>query len=247
MRELISKKKDKEVYKEDGRTIKIFDSSYPTSRLLNEATNIALLEDYHVNVPELIEVGREEDGRWHIITRFVEGDTLAGEMDGHPEKEDEYLLEFVKLHLKIHSAKGPFLDRQRDALNRSIRNTDLNATTRYHLHTGLNAMPNNLYLCHGDYNPTNVIHAKDGEYYVIDWGHASAGNRAADAANTYINFLLAGQAERAEKYFKYYSELSGKDMDYLLKWVPYAAAGRYADCAESEKALLMSCIEESWK
>ena len=56
------------------------------------------------------------------------------------------------------------------------------------------------HLCHGDYNPSNVILTENGEYYVIDWAHATQGNASADSAKTFLLFSIQGKTEIAEKY-----------------------------------------------
>ena len=84
-------------------------------------------------------------------------------------------------------------------MKRKISETDLDATTRYELETRLNGMPNHTKVCHGDFNPSNIIIDESGTPYVIDWSHATQGNGSADAARTYLLFRLNHQEELAEK------------------------------------------------
>lgn len=107
-------------------------------------------------------------------------------MAEHPEKEDEYLNLFVDIQVKILSQKAPLLNKLKDKMKRKISETDLDATTRYELETRLNGMPNHTKVCHGDFNPSNVIIDESGTPYVIDWSHATQGNGSADAARTYL-------------------------------------------------------------
>ena len=90
-------------------------------------------------------------------------------------------------------------------MRRKIAETDLNATIRYELDTRLESTPKHNKVCHGDFNPSNVIITADGTPYILDWSHASQGNAAADAAITYLLFKLNGEDETAEKYLKLYS------------------------------------------
>ena len=46
----------------------------------------------------------------------------------------------------------------------------------------------------------NIIVTPDGEYYIVDWAHATQGNASADAARTYLVFCLAGKQDTADKY-----------------------------------------------
>lgn len=66
----------------------------------------------------------------------------------------------------------------------------IDATTRYELLARLEGMPKHKKLCHGDYNPSNVLVTEDGSFKVIDWAHATQGNASADAAMTYLLFAL---------------------------------------------------------
>ena len=42
-------------------------------------------------------------------------------------------------------------------MNRKIDMADIDAATRYDLHTRLEGMPRHDKVCHGDFNPSNVI------------------------------------------------------------------------------------------
>ena len=79
-------------------------------------------------------------------------------------------------------------------MNRKISQADLDATTRYDLHTRLEGMPKHNKVCHGDFRPSNVIISEDGTPYVIDWSHATQGNASADAARTYLLLLAQGRS-----------------------------------------------------
>ena len=63
---------------------------------------------------------------------------------------------------------------------------DLDATARYELATRLESMPRHTKLCHGDFNPSNVIMDKRSRLWIIDWAHAAQGNASADAAMTFL-------------------------------------------------------------
>ena len=52
----------------------------------------------------------------------------------------------------------------------------------------LDSMPNHVKLCHGDFNPSNVIVRPDGTMTILDWAHATQGNASGDAAITYLKF-----------------------------------------------------------
>ena len=66
-------------------------------------------------------------------------------------------------------------------------------------------MPKHTKLCHGDFNPSNIIVGDDGKLYVIDWVHASQGNASADVARTYLLLSLKDK-KKAELYMDLFCE-----------------------------------------
>ena len=203
--DVIVERPTKIIYREGDKVVKLFDEHYSKSDILNEALNQARVEETGLNIPKLLEVTKI-DGKWAIILEHIEGETLEELMKKHPEKEDEYLNMFVDLQIQVHSKKAPLLNKLKDKMNRKIEETTLNATTRYELHTRLDSMPKHTKVCHGDFNPSNIIISKDGTAYIIDWAHATQGNASADVARTYLLFYLSGKKDLAEKYMNMFCE-----------------------------------------
>ena len=125
-------------------------------------------------------------------------------------------------------------------MNQKISMAELDATTRYDLHTRLNGMPKHNKVCHGDFNPSNIIIAKDGTPYIIDWSHATQGNGAADAARTYLLFWLKGDTETAKQYLDLFCKKSDTAKQYVQKWMPIVAASQSVKGNEEERELLLS-------
>ena len=97
-------------------------------------------------------------------------------------------------------------------------------------------------ICHGDFNPSNVLIGDDGEISIIDWSHATQGNAAADAANTYLLFALEDK-ELADMYMDIYCKKSDTAKQYVQKWLSIVAAQRLSKHVETEKELLMQYID----
>ena len=186
---IIAVRNNKTVYRDGELCMKVFDTNYSKADVLNEALNQARVEETGLNIPKIHEV-TVIDGKWTIVSDYIKGKTLQQLMDEHPEKKDEYLNLFVDLQLEMHSKSCPLLTKLRDKMNRKISQTDFDATTRYELHSRLDAMPKHNKLCHGDFNPSNIIITDDGTPYIIDWSHATQGNASADVARTYLLFWL---------------------------------------------------------
>ncbi len=239
---IIAVRTDKTVYRDGDRCLKVFSEDYSKADVLNEALNQARIEETGLNIPKILEV-TVIDGKWTIVSEFIKGKTLARLMEENPEKKDEYLSLFVDLQLQMHSKTCKGLTKLKDKMNRKISETDLNATARYDLHTRLEAMPKHNKVCHGDFNPTNIIITDDGTPYILDWSHATQGNASADAARTYLLFWLNGDIDGAKKYLDLFCERSNTAKQYVQKWMPIVAASQTVKGNETEREFLHSWID----
>ncbi|MBQ8550937.1 MAG: aminoglycoside phosphotransferase family protein [Clostridia bacterium] len=239
---IIAVRAKKKIYREGDLCIKVFDEGFSKADILNEALNQARIEETGLNIPKIHEVGMHE-GKWAIISDFIEGETMASLMASNPDKIDEYLEKFVDLQLEIHSKTCPLLSKLKDKMNRKISETTLDATTRYELHTRLEGMPKHKKVCHGDFNPSNVIVKPDGSMYVIDWSHATQGNASADVARTYLLFCLEGKTELANKYLNLFCRKSNTAKQYVQKWMPIVAASQSVKGNEEEREFLLSWVD----
>ena len=236
---VIAERKNKTVYRDKDRCIKVFNSSYSKADVLNEALNQARIEETGLNIPKVLEVTKV-DGKWAIVSEYIEGKTLADMMAECPEKMTEYLTLFVEVQLNIHSKKCPLLSKLKDKMNRKISDSELDATARYELHTRLEGMPKHTKVCHGDLNPSDVIITSYGKPYIIDWAHATQGNASADAARTYLMFWLAGKQDIANEYMNLFCKMSDTARQYVEKWLPIVAASQSVKGNEHERELLLS-------
>ena len=137
---VIAVRTDKTVYLDGDKAIKVFDKDYSKANVLNEALNQARIEETDLNIPKIAEV-TTIDGKWAIVSDYIKGKTLAQLMEENPDKKDEYLEKFVDLQMTVHAQKCPLLNKLKDKMNRKICEADIDATTRYELHTRLEGMP----------------------------------------------------------------------------------------------------------
>ena len=196
---VIAVRNNKTIYRDGDRCIKVFSQDYSKADVLNEALNQARIEETGLNLPKILEI-TTIDGKWAIVTEYIKGKTLAEIMEEDEENKEKYLNLLVDLQLEVNSKTCPLLGKLKDKMNRKISMSELDATTRYDLHTRLEGMPKHNKVCHGDFNPSNIIITEDGTPYIIDWAHATQGNASADAARTYLLFWLNGDIEGAKKY-----------------------------------------------
>ncbi len=239
---IIAVRTGKTVYREGDTAVKVFDEGYAKPDVLNEALNQSRVENIGINVPKVIEV-KMIDGKWAIVSEFIEGKTLAELMQENPDKLDDYLNLFVELQMQVHAATCPLLNKLKDKMNRKISDADLDATTRYELHTRLESMPKHNKVCHGDFNPSNVIMTADGTPYILDWSHVTQGNASADVARTYLLFNLAGKSDIADKYLDLFSKKSDTAKQYIQKWMPIVAASQSVKGKPEERDFLLSWVD----
>lgn len=238
---VIAVRNKKTIYRDGDRVIKVFNEDYSKADVLNEALNQARIEETGLHIPAVLEVTMVE-GKWAIVSEYIKGKTLSQLMQEQPEKKDEYLELFVDLQLAVQSKTCPMLNKLKDKMNRKISQSDLDATTRYELHTRLEGMPKHNKVCHGDFNPSNVIIAEDGTPYILDWSHATQGNASADAARTYLLFWLNGDIDGAKKYLDLFCRKSDTAKQYVQKWMPIVAASQSVKGNEKEREFLLSWV-----
>lgn len=235
----IVKKKNKEIFIEDGKSIKLFVKGYSKGDILNEALNQARVEEStDLYIPKLLEV-KTINGRWALISQYIEGQTLEELMNKYPKKTNAYLEKFVDIQLTIHSKKVPLLNRLKDKFRRKLTNaTNIDENTKYELLQRLEGMKEHTKLCHGDYTPSNVIITSSGTYYITDWAHATQGNASADCARTFLTFSLNNKKELAEKYLNLFSQKSGIPKSHIQQWIPIVAATQKCKKIKSEQEFL---------
>lgn len=239
---VIAVRNNKTIYRDDNTCVKVFNNDYSKADVLNEALNQSRVEETGLNIPKILEVTMTE-GKWAIVSEFIEGKTLAQLMEENPDKKRSYIEMLVDIQLEIQSKSCPLLNKLKDKMNRKISSCELDATTRYDLHTRLDSMPKHNKVCHGDLNPSNIIITEDGTPYIIDWAHVTQGNASADAARTYLLFWLSGDIDGAHKYLDIFCEKSNTAKQYVQKWMPIVAASQSVKGNEKEREFLLSWVD----
>ncbi len=238
---VIAVRNRKTVYRDGDRCIKVFGDEYSKAYVFNEALNQARIEETGLTIPRVLEV-TQIDGKWAMVSEYIKGKTLDRLMNEEPERYDEYMALFVDLQLNIHTKHCPSLPKMKDVMTRGIIATELEATVRYELHTRLESTSKHNKVCHGDYDPTNIIITESGTPYIVDWSHATQGNAEADAAATYLFFCLRGDVTGGKTYLDIFCERSGMDSKEVCKWVPIVAASLLARANEPEREILMPYV-----
>ena len=225
---------DKVVTRDKDTVLKIFGPSYKVSAVLNEAMNEARAAETGLPVARVLEVLKVRD-QWCIRREWVEGKTLAETMAADKKNLLRYLKEFVAIQCEIFSKTSERMGNLAEKLDKQISASVLPKETRYDLHMRLQSMPRGKALCHGDFNPTNVIITPNGDWRVIDWSHVRLGDPLADVARTYLLFWLSGHVAAAEKYMAIACDALKAKISDVQKWLPIVAAAESSKEQQSAK------------
>ena len=218
---------DKVVCRDGDTVLKVFGPSYKVSLILNEAMNEARAAETGLPVAKVLEVLKIRD-HWCIRREFVEGETLADVMAKDRKNLAKYLKEFVAIQCKVFEKSSDRMGNLADKLDKQISASPVDKITRYDLHMKLQGFPRGTALCHGDFNPSNVIITPKGDWRVIDWSHVRLGDPCADVARTYLLFWLSGHVAAAEKYMELACEALKVPLREVQKWLPIVAAAESA-------------------
>ena len=164
---VLMERTDKVVTRDKDTVLKIFGPSYKVSAILNEAMNEARAAETGLPVAKVLEVLKLRD-HWCIRREFIEGKTLAEAINSDRKNLTKYLKEFVAIQCAIFRKTSERMGNLNDKLDSQISASPLPKETRYDLHMKLQSMPRGKALCHGDFNPSNVIITPKGDWRVID-------------------------------------------------------------------------------
>ncbi len=238
---IIAVRTGKTVYRDGENCVKVFNSDHIKADIIHEAFNQASVEETGVGVPKIKAVTVTDD-KWAIVSEFISGKTLARLMEEEPGKKDEYLNIFVDIQLYIHTKECTHLAKLKDKTVSALSACKVDTPTKTALLTALEDMPEKDNLCHGDFNPSNIIIGDGGVPYILDWPYAAQGDPDADAARTYLTFLFDGDGESADKYLELYCKKSNTAKQCIKKWIPIIAASRSATANENERKFLMQWV-----
>ncbi len=237
---LIATGKSSKVYRCGDQAVKVFNPNVSKVDVLLEALNTARVEDTGLTLPGITQVTMIE-GQWAIVMNYVEGETLASLMEKDPDNMDKYINQMVDIQLKIQSKKSPLLNKLKDKLKNQILSlSEISDVVKYELLTRLDGMPTHDKVCHGDFEPRNIIVGTD-ECYPLDWIHATQGNASADVARTYL-LLALHNIDTANKYMNVFCEKTNTKKRYVQEWLPIVAAAQLTKNKPEEKELLTKWI-----
>ena len=213
---ILATRAHKVIYRDGDTAVKVFDVNFPKTDVLNEALNQARVEETGLDIPKIHSVNVTEDGKWCIVSDYVEGKTLEQIMEEDPANLEKYMKEFVALQLEVHSKRAPLLNKLKDKWDNKIAASKA--------------------------IPSNIIVDAEGKYHILDWSHATQGNASADAATTYLLFALKDQ-KLADLYLELFCDMTDTAKQYVQRWLPITAASRLGKGIPQEKELLEKWLD----
>ena len=117
---ILATRAHKVIYRDGDTAVKVFDANFPKTDVLNEALNQARVEETGLDIPKIHSVNVTEDGKWCIVSDYVEGKTLEQIMEEDPANLEKYMKEFVALQVEVHSKRAPLLNKLKDKWDNKI-------------------------------------------------------------------------------------------------------------------------------
>ena len=240
---IIAIRTDKIVYRNGNTVLKVFDPSYSTADIFNEALNQARIEETGFPVPKIMEI-LKLDGKWAIRREYAEGTTLQRLMQEKPQNLGSYLDLFTDVQREIFSLKAKQLNRQKNKLAQRISRAPIPDEKREALLENLFNLPDGDATLHGDFIPSNLVLLPQGGHCVLDWTHVTEGNEKEDVARTYLQLLRRFGENAAECYLSLYLSKTGSRRGDVYIWMPFATVALLALCRPSERGFYLSKLDQ---
>jgi tRNA A-37 threonylcarbamoyl transferase component Bud32 len=223
--ELIGSGMSAVIYAKGGIAAKVFREGQIKKQAFQEAYTMTGVEDMGIPAPRVYGV-ETCCGRTVVLMDQVKGVSILDMMGENPEKASDYLDIVVHLQKEMHKVESWEFRPLRMLLKGNIAaSPGLTPEEKTNLSQMLSTMPDEFYLCHGDFHGGNILF--DGESYkIIDWAEVCSGSPAADACRSYLDYCMLN-AEIAEKYLQKYCTATGKKREEILAWLPVVTGAVY--------------------
>ncbi len=244
----------------ENEVIKVYKPHVTDDVIDNELYIGQILNHHSLEIPRLIGSINMNDKKALIYERI--SGTIMAEPILQGEYKTELAYKFAQTHYDIHQKIIIELPSQYDFLkNRIVELKSILGDKTELLLKLLDRIPRGNMLCHGDYQPLNII-GEGNKYRVIDWNGACSGNPVLDVAWTYMT--LSSPAIKhvlqeplwelvfnfAQDYVTCYCMLSGIQQEDIFRCLPITAARRLYDnnqqdneISRNERPWLLNLIE----
>ncbi len=248
-----------QVYEWDtDQVIKIYKAHVDDNVINNERYIGELLNKFILDIPKLLGSTFIKEKQALIYER-IQGNVFADPLL-HGCYEIRMAYQYAKMHYEIHKKITTELPSLHEMLRQRILSLqdkleELQEGLLDSLLRLLDRIPHGQRLCHGDFQPFNIIGDETG-YRVIDWNGACFGNPCLDVAWSYmtlnspvVDHLLSDAIARVfrkfnEDYLLHYCDLSGINRQKILECIPIVAARRLHDNVYHDNGTAK--IEKDW-
>ncbi|MDX8365550.1 aminoglycoside phosphotransferase family protein [Cytobacillus sp. IB215665] len=170
----------------DNQVIKLFKDDIPLEMIEREFTMSRIIQTTKLSIPKVFKI-IQIDNLYGIVYEYIEGPSLLDQVLSNPSLVKEAAKTISDLHVDIHktiiSEEAPS---QKLIYARNIQQSNiLSNIMKDQIINYLHTLPDDNFLCHGDFHPGNVLTSSNG-LVIIDWMTAMRGNQAADAARTIL-------------------------------------------------------------
>lgn len=168
----------------EGKICKLFRSNYPKESVKREYDNLKIANQLGIPCPHVYELV-EINGRFGVVEDLLKGETILSKIKRR-ERVDELMNTMVEIQEKMISRQSTlcmsYKDFLRECVYGKVAADDI-------IYQEIDELPEDDYICHGDYHPDNVLIDEDNCYYVIDFMNLCKGPKLYDVARTY--FLIS--------------------------------------------------------
>lgn len=242
---IIAVRNNKIVYRDENSCIKVFNSGFSKTDILNEALNHAKAEETKLNIPKFLGVNLINE-KWAVVSEYINGKTLKRLMLENPEKSDEYLELFIKIQKDIHKQNSLGFYDLKNKMCRKIEMTNFSKKKKQKLSAYLKKMSDGNNLCHGELDFSNIIITSEDVPYILDWECAARGSIAADVAKTYLLLCMDENVEFAEKYLSLFLKGNKITKKEVMEWIPFNAAVETIEAVAEKFEFFHECVESSF-
>lgn len=245
---------------DEEQVLKLYKESVDAASVVREFDTAVYACENNLPTPKPIAVIQEEN-RHGIVFRRIEGTSLLNLLSDSPMSMPHIAVKMARLHHHINSiAYSDASNSQKESLVHAImRSPLLSEGDKAKIRNYIETLPDEKFLCHGDFHPDNIL--IDEDLWIIDWMTGTSGSPACDVARSRMIlecsdipeaipavqrfFLSFGKKALAKKYVREYCRISGLTPGEIDRWMlPLYAARLAENLSGKETALLLKRIKK---
>jgi streptomycin 6-kinase len=213
----------------NGKILKLYDKDFPIEKVHAEYMKAcAIWKSNLLKVPEPIKEVTKY-GKHGIIFEKIEGIALIDLFQKKPWLYFKNTKIIAGIHKSIHKISLSNIPSQQEEFTDLISKSNrLNSIDKINLLKILHAEYNPV-LCHGDFHHGNLIQARSGVIYIIDWMDAFIGSNKLDVALTAVNAMVSDSPDHVPVFYRNSYELLKRVVRLDKKYIKAYGLDNYQD------------------